>query len=143
MSEDNRRLPVAEFFESREGPNAEAIGLLVQFDRLDGNIKSELLERLDASGDTVGNFIQKAQAADLITEAKRDPNDHGRSTRYKLTTRGEAIQGLLRERGLNETYQRYLTAKTELDTSIPNIQETIEFQGLISRISVKLIYVVL
>lgn len=125
MTDHNEELPVPEFFE-----NDQAIGLIALIDREHGNIKAELADKVDLSDKVLKNLLDDAIAADLIEETQIRPGDHPRSDRYQLTTRGKAVQSLLRGMGLDDVQRDYIDRKNELEDTVPDVKGIIEAENL-------------
>lgn len=124
MTDPNEELPVADFFSDED-----AIGLIARIDREHGNIKTELVNKVNLTSKPVRNLIEDAIKLDLIEETIR-AGDHGRADRYQLTERGKAVQSMLRTMGLDETHREYLESKRELEGAVPDVQVMIEEAGL-------------
>lgn len=125
MTNPNEELPVVEVFE-----NWHAIGVIACIDRDDGNIKKEIMEKVDLSGDPLRELLDDAIEADLVTRIQWQDGDHGRANRYQLTERGRAIQSLLREQRFDLLQRALVNAKSELKTATGDVQEMIKEENL-------------
>lgn len=125
MTEHNEELEVPEFFEDEH-----AIGLIALIDREHGNIYTELLDKVTVSDNTLRDMLNDAIKVDLIEETTIRAGDHPRSTRFQLTTRGKAIQSLLRGMGFDDMQQTILDYKRVMDNAAPDVQRIIEDENL-------------
>lgn len=125
MTDQDEELPVPAFFE-----NKQAIGLIALIDREHGNITNELADKVAISDRKLTGLLEDAIDADLIEETQMRAGDHPRANRYRLTTRGKAIQSLLRLRGLDDIQRDYIDRKQELEKAKPELQDIIEAEGL-------------
>lgn len=120
MSDSNKELPVLSFFEKEE-----SIGLITRID-IKGDIKTDLLEKLDLSDKTLTKLLEDAQDAHLLKEVPITSEDHPRSTRYQLTERGANVRLLLNDLGLDEAHREFMKNKKKLQNATPDVKERIE-----------------
>jgi len=124
MDDKNDEVGVLSFFD-----DINAIGLIVEIDKTNGNIKTELEDRLSISDNTLSGLLDDAMDADLIKEAERLPSDHGRSKRFELTNRGRAVRSTLSLMGLDEKHSQYVAHEQRLKQLLPEVRKLIKADG--------------
>jgi len=122
---DDDQSSTLEFFDK-----IDSIGIIVGIDYPDGNIKTEILDRVALSDDTLRKRLEKAIEAGLVKRVPIQPGDHGRSTRYQLTERGKKIKSLFSMIEVDTTYEEYVARKQELDDELPDLRKLIEAEKL-------------
>ena len=110
-------------FLHREG----SIGMIVKINEENGNIFTELDDKLHVSRNTLSDRIDEAINLDIIKEIS-DPSDHGNAIRYTLTHRGEKIQYYFDEHHMEELYDDLHRAKREMKRGIEFVEEVYEPQ---------------
>lgn len=122
MTDDDSRISDVQDFVTKKG----SIGLILQLDADNRKIKSEFEDGLSISGRTLTERLNEAKESGLIKEVTIGAGDHPRSTPYVLTGRGEDLQKLIREMGLDEIQERFVRYMKKLDAAVGELQEQIE-----------------
>lgn len=92
------------------------IGILAVIEEEDGNIQSEILERVPVDKDTLRERLKEAKQLHLVKQVDTDfTDDHSGAKRYQLTTRGKAISWWLKADGIDEAYKQLMDARNKIE----------------------------
>ena len=100
------------------------IGIFVQLPH-EGLLNNELDKKVHISHTTLSDRLTTGMELGLL-EQTRNPDDHGNSKRYLLTKKGSKVQDMMLGLGLDDAYEQFFEAYTELETGRAKIDDWVE-----------------